>query len=56
MLVVVVQLLVGGIPRKLFPGVYLGVLVLTYAINVYIIVYNTWRVRQGNLAIYRLRG
>lgn len=56
MLIVVVQLLVGGIPRKLLPGVYLGVLVLTYAINVYTIVYNTWRVRQGNLAIYRLRG
>lgn len=56
MLVVVVQLLGGGIPRKLMPGVYLGVLVLTYGVNVWIIVYNAWRVRQGDLAVYRLRG
>jgi len=55
MLVVVVQLLGAGIPRKLLPGVYLGLLVLTYGINVWVIVRNTWRVRQGDLAIYQSR-
>ncbi|WP_324674103.1 helix-turn-helix transcriptional regulator [Hymenobacter sp. GOD-10R] len=55
MLVVVVQQLAGGLNRRLVPGIYLGVLVITYAINVFIIVRNAWRLRQGDLAIYRVK-
>lgn len=55
MLVVVVQQLVGKPHNKLLPGIYLGVLVLTYALNVWVIGYNTWRLRQGYLDIYRMR-
>ena len=55
MLVVVVQQLVGSTHRRLMPAIYLGVLVLTYAINVFMIGYNAWRLRQGHLDIYRIR-
>jgi transcriptional regulator with XRE-family HTH domain len=55
MLVVVVQQLAGGLNRRLMPGIYLGVLVITYAINVFIIARNAWRIRQGDLTVYRIK-
>ncbi|OUJ76197.1 helix-turn-helix domain-containing protein [Hymenobacter crusticola] len=55
MLVVVGQQLTGGAHRRLMPGIYLGVLVLTYATNVLVIGYNAWRLRQGNLNVYPIR-
>ena len=55
LLVVVVQLLAGSGHRKLLPGIYLGVLVVTYAINVLVIGYNARRLRQGCFDVYRVR-
>jgi len=55
LLVVVIQLLVGHPHRTLLPGLYLGVLVLTYAVNVAAVGHATWQLRQGQLDIYRFR-
>jgi transcriptional regulator with XRE-family HTH domain len=37
------------------PGLFLGVLVLTYALNAGVVCYYAFQLRQGNLAIYRWR-
>ncbi|GGF03273.1 helix-turn-helix domain-containing protein [Hymenobacter cavernae] len=55
LLVVVIQMLVGRPHRALLPGLYLGVLVLTYALNVAAVGYAAWQLRQGRLDIYRFR-
>lgn len=54
LVVVMVQLLLAGNHRALMPGLYLVVLVLTYALNVLIIGYNAWQLRQGRLNVYRI--
>lgn len=52
LVVVMAQLLLAGAHRALMPGLYLVVLVLTYATNVLVIGYNAWRLRQGSLNVY----
>lgn len=52
LMVVMVQLLLAGAHRPLMPGLYLVVLVLTYATNALIIGYNGWQLRQGRLSVY----
>ncbi|MBX0291808.1 helix-turn-helix domain-containing protein [Hymenobacter sp. HSC-4F20] len=52
LVVVMVQLLLAGTHRTLMPGLYLVVLVLTYALNVLVIGYNAWQLRQGRLNVY----
>ncbi|WP_139925133.1 helix-turn-helix domain-containing protein [Hymenobacter sp. DG01] len=52
LVVVMAQLLLAGAHRSLMPGLYLVVLVFTYATNVLVIGYNAWRLRQGSLNVY----
>lgn len=52
LVVVMVQLLLAGAHHTLMPGLYLVVLVLTYAANVLVVGYNAWQLRQGRLNVY----
>ncbi|RSK48058.1 helix-turn-helix domain-containing protein [Hymenobacter rigui] len=55
MLILVAQLLLAGAHRTVFPGLYVGMVVLTYGFNVLIIGYNGMQLRKGHLDIYPTR-
>ena len=41
--------------QRRLPGLWLGVFVLSYALNTAVVGYYAWQLRRGNLAIYRWR-
>lgn len=55
MLVLVAQQLLAGAYRQLFPGLYTGMVVLTYGFNVLMVGHNGLQLRKGNLDIYPTR-
>ncbi|GGG39536.1 helix-turn-helix domain-containing protein [Hymenobacter glacieicola] len=55
LLVLVVHLTVAPHYRPVLPGVYVAMVAITYGLNVLIIGYNSWQLRQGHLDLYRIR-